>query len=185
MKQLAWRIARWLSQRSTLLTGLIYNILFRFWEIQGRVPVVVFQMAKVGSSTVARSLKASRKLAVFQVHNLSTSDIEASLTSIAHRNQRVPSRVIWESRYLNKKINQYYKSNRWHFITLVREPIARNVSAYFQNIEKWCPRISDTSLTRSERLEIAKQTFFTKFQRNHPLTWLDDRLLPVIGIDVY
>ena len=186
IRTFGWHFARWLSQRSLLLTSLSYKALFRLWEIQGRLPIVIYQMSKVGSTSIAMSLRNSKKLAVFQVHAISTSDIENSLRSKVQKGKRVYSRAIWESKYLNKRFSQHDNSVPWHVITLIREPIARNISAYFQNIELWCPEICDSRITERVKLEIVKEAFFDRFNP-HDLTlrWLDDRLEPVIGIDVY
>ena len=142
-------------------------------------------MSKVGSSSVAKSLKASKELAVFQVHNLRSSDIDASLRSHVHKTQRVYSKVIWESIYLNKRLTQNKGPEPWHVITLIREPIARNVSSYFQNIELWCPEICEAGLSESEKLEKATVAFFDKFPHDLTSRWLDNKLRPVIDIDVY
>ena len=56
-------------------------------------PIINYQMSKVGSTAVEKSLYACKSLAVFQVHNLRTKGIEASLWSPTNRNQRVYSEL--------------------------------------------------------------------------------------------
>jgi hypothetical protein len=62
--------------------------------------------------------------------------------------------------------------------TLVRDPIARNVSCYFETY-------GEKALKHKLSLEAIKCDFRFAIDDTYPLTWFDDVFFPIIGIDVY
>ena len=67
-------------------------------------------------------------------------------------------------------------------ITLVREPVANNVSMFFQLIDQYL----GTSLEQCP-LDIDQiiQVFLDRYLHTRPLTWLDAELKTTLGVDVY
>jgi len=60
------------------------------------------------------------------------------------------------------------------FITMVRDPVARNISQFFE--------------TRADHIRSALDPiylFLSSFKHYEVLTWFDDWLLPILGVDVY
>jgi hypothetical protein len=67
-------------------------------------------------------------------------------------------------------------------ISLTREPIGRNVSAFFQNFE----RDAGVHYNKSNfSLEELKAIFLKKFNHELPLRWFDKNIKENFGIDVY
>ena len=95
----------------------------------GREPVLVWQMGKVGSSTIVNSLHQARfDGAVFHVHVLSGALIgRGELFKKAVRQGTVAYLYNVALRELLCGGNR-----RWKIISLVREPVGRNISAFFQ-----------------------------------------------------
>lgn len=99
-------------------------------------PILVFQMGKVGSSSVFESLKyLGLKNPIFHIHYLSPSGIE----HVERSNSGQTPRHILESRYLRNVLEKGHPGQKWKIVSLVREPITRNISAFFQNIDQWYP----------------------------------------------
>jgi len=67
-------------------------------------------------------------------------------------------------------------------INLVREPIGRNVSAYFQVLDAlWQVERAHENVSLERLLE----GFFEKFTHERALDWFDEEFKPVLGVDVY
>lgn len=69
-----------------------------------------------------------------------------------------------------------------YLISPVREPVARNVSAFFETYEWYF----GTPITESgETIPELQETFLSEYRHNIPLVWFDERLRPLTDIDVY
>jgi hypothetical protein len=159
----AWG-ARWLSLRGVL------------------VPVVVYQMAKVGSSAVVHALVRSR-LPVFHVHRIHPANIErvrARRRELGWRDYPRVARHEQMARQIRERVLATRKPAR--FITLVKDPIARNLSSYFEHLDAiW--GVDDAH--EKVPLQDLCDGFATRYPHEEPLNWFDHEVLPVLGIDVY
>ena len=66
-------------------------------------------------------------------------------------------------------------------ITAVRDPVARNISAYFNNLTL-------STLKREfneEELQAMMDQFLDKYSHDIPLVWFDKEMRDVLGLDVY
>lgn len=138
---------------------------------------MIYQMGKVGSSSVYQSLKKYGCHPVFHVHRLNPKNIEAVSRDHLRRSGRSKDErlglFLYEHIFLQKiPVN---------IITLIREPIARNISAFFQNFELFmgekyhCSADVDDLISR----------FLAEYNHDVPLKWFDDELQAVSGVDVY
>src|SRR5882672_2811024 len=96
------------------------------------VPVIVYQMAKVGSSTIASALRRAG-LPVFQVHRMRAehlAQLRARRHALGWSVPPVPPHDL-VGLLLNERLLS--KGGRAKVITLVRDPIARNLSSYFEH----------------------------------------------------
>jgi hypothetical protein len=74
------------------------------------------------------------------------------------------------------------RAGRAAIVTLVREPIARNISSYFEHLDAiW----NMPNAHESVSLELLIEGFRNRYTHEEPLTWFNDEMLPVTGIDVY
>lgn len=105
-------------------------------------PVLIYQMGKVGSSTVHSSLN-QLGIPSYQVHLLSSNTI--SQTEEYYR--RLPHAVmpghLRTSKYLSEHIDKTRGKIRWKVVTLVREPVSRAISNCYENIGDVLPEIVD------------------------------------------
>lgn len=68
------------------------------------------------------------------------------------------------------------------YITPVREPVARNLSAYFQNITKFYEDYLDLSPDQTQKLI---DNFIEEYPPEICLDWFEDHIKKPLGIDVY
>ncbi len=149
----------------------------------GRTPLLVFQMGKVGSRTVVESLQRLRLPGpVYHVHHLSREGLETDRRRTLARGM-APGGHYWAGRHLRRKLHR----GQWRIITLVREPLGRNVSAFFHTLDLFCPEaVGLRNETATDAvLEQIKDAFLRRFPHEIPLTWLDEELKACCGIDVY
>ncbi len=150
-------------------------------NVPGYEPVIVYQMAKVGSSAIVDAL-ARHRLPVFHVHRMNPDH----LTDLREERRRLG----WEigpipphdqlGTLLHRKVLQ--RGRRARIVTLVREPIARNLSSYFEHLDAiWHTRDAHQSIP----VEDLCRGFLERFIHTEPLTWFEDEMLPMLGIDVY
>jgi hypothetical protein len=138
-----------------------------FWYIfderlQRHTPVIVYQMGKVGSTSLYYSLKKSYPGIVLHSHSFASSDND------------------WRIRELYKHC--LANGRPLNIISLTREPIERNISAFFQNFER------DTGIPYRRdifSLEELKELFLKNYNHDIPLDWFDSHIKANFGIDVY
>lgn len=157
-----------------------------------RDPIIIHQMGKVGSKTVEISLiKAYQTLGmnvpVYHAHRLN--DFE-NLMQQALQERTDPTDFLWSIEH-GKKLRKQIDENpaqHWNIITLVRDPIARNIGTFFHNladfIPDWYERYTEDQLKVDELMQL-----FLSIKSIHdmPETWFDlqVKLIPAFGIDVY
>lgn len=123
-------------------------------------PVYVYQMGKVGSTSVKETLKANTRSGVIHAHNY----------------QRMLYRDRW---FLNfsRMVGRPVK-----VICPVRDPISRNVSGFFQTFMR------DTGFELSERnwtVDELRELFLERYPHSEPLKWFDLRFKPYFGLDIF
>ncbi|MDX1511102.1 MAG: putative capsular polysaccharide synthesis family protein [Nitriliruptorales bacterium] len=136
-------------------------------------PVLLYQMGKVGSTSVHRSLEESADVIALHVHRLSATGIAA-----AERSGNDPS--VSRGHIIRRHIVE--RGRRAPVISLVRDPIARNLSAYFHRLDVYWPRWRGWQQIPREAI---LESFLDTYPHQIPLTWFDRELREVIGIDVY
>lgn len=147
----------------------------------GSVPVVVYQMAKVGSTSIVDALLRSR-LPAFQVHRMNPVHMERVRKARMSLGWRVhpPNFSDRIGSQLYRRVIQPRRPAR--IITLVRDPIARNLSCYFEHLDDiWQTDRAHERISLDELCE----GFLARYTHHEPLTWFDDELFPVTGVNVY
>ena len=125
-------------------------------------PIMVFQVGKVGSTSVTAALQEHAPTDVFQVHrllpDLVSSGKESRLKTHHYDGWALFNHVIVPRRHAR-------------IITMVRDPISRNLSAYFQN--------------RESSHFPSGEDFVKEYNQSLVTGWFDLHFKPVTGIDVY
>ncbi len=161
-------------------------------------PILDYQMGKVGSSTVQASLKAlDPDRPVYHVHFLNPSrvrEIEQQRKKWFRTDKYGLLRRPWLYEFLFEEIQK--KKRHWKVITLIREPIARNLSTFFENLEVTAEQGGSRYAVRSdyygfdinvdlENLDPLIKLFFERLIHERPLCYFDDEIKYVFGIDVF
>jgi hypothetical protein len=170
----------------------------RLWlgKWQGKQPLFVHQMGKVGSSSIMQTLRASPvggKLAIYHSHYLSpegmsfVEQLEAEGYGGAERLPYRTRRYLIKSRTLSRQVySEHFRKQRVKVITLVRDPVATNLSGFFYNAAWWPPALQ--SACRDGAPGYAEQLtghFLDHYPHDVPLRWFDLEMAPVFGIDVF
>jgi hypothetical protein len=148
-------------------------------------PILVYQMGKVGSTTVCRSLRAMHlRRDVHQVHLLNLLDeVEASVRRTMP-DPRGTLREIERARALRALVLRA-RDVQFPVISLVRDPVQRNVSAFFQNVAEVVPDVYVRHRAGRVSIDELRTAFLERYDHGPPLTWFPTQMEPVFGIDVF
>jgi hypothetical protein len=193
---------RWINRRAYEY----YAVTLAPW-LNWSTPILIYQMGKVGSSSIRNSLfrnQDPRTRLVLMSHeyfpiryrDLERIPIEPEYRDMLAR-EIAHDQHVYEQFSLRKRLGwrfrekfyaeRIYKS--WvcsqrplQVITLVREPIANNISMFFQIIDQYLATDAEVSnYDIDELIDI----FLENYMHSRPLTWLDAEIKTNFGIDVY
>jgi hypothetical protein len=156
--------------------------IYRFFKQRSKSclenPVLVYQMGKVASSSIYNSLKATPGVNALHVHRLNPENIE--LVKQDYLARGVPP--MDESSGLD--LHERLIKPRLHarVISLLREPIGRNISAYFQNLTVF---EKDGNAHKNLNTRKLIDNFLHTYNHDVPLEWFDTEIKTTLGIDVY
>lgn len=172
----------------------------------GEDPVLVYQMGKVASQTVVHTLLAvgSFRRPILHVHYLRLERLRQiiSIFRSARRSTRGTSIPIgritpsfaWRGLEVARAMARR-QGDQWTVITLVRDPVARDISAFFQNLRgvlgfdlrKWLGRASPEAIVEEIRPTFDRYFIDSAIDPvvNAGLSWFDDELKSVLDVDVY
>ncbi len=141
-------------------------------------PVLIFTMAKVGSSSVYHSLRHRIDMPCFHIHSLS--EIEAlNAKALCKKNGVYPG-----SRSPVFILNAYFleTNHKYKVISLFRNPIERNLSAFFEAFEIHMGMPAHRYKGSLQNLEMS---FFDKLDHSYCKDWFDNHFRTGIGVDIY
>ena len=149
--------------------------------VPGFTPIYVYQMAKVGSSAVYEAL-LERGLPAFHFHRMSREHLDrmrARRADLGWAPRPLADGDVLGLRLYDRLVS---RGRRAKIITLVRDPIARNLSSYFEHLDAiWrTPNAHETI-----PMDKLHRGFAERFPHDEALTWFDDELRAIFGIDVY
>ena len=149
-------------------------------------------MAKVGSMSVYRTLE--RELPdhhIFHTHYLHP---ETTRTMNAAFRRFFETRgwvwfydEIFGAEYLYPRLQKKMQGPKWKVIALVRDPVSRNVSSFFQHLQFNFPTLKEIDKTDPNRVDTLTNTFLLESEGTHrfPLTWFHKEVRDIFGIDVF
>jgi hypothetical protein len=153
-------------------------------------PILVFQMGKVGSTSICDTLESMNLgRPIYHVHYLSGEGIKAAELWHKQYQGKVPYSVTYFG-LLGAKIRANLGKARYTIITGVREPIAKEISNYFELADKIdmglrnddgafdADRIDEYLLDRFNRFAEEEDHFFTT-------KWFEQELKGTFRIDIY
>ena len=176
--------------KSVKIRAYHYRQVYRYTKspLRKKRPLLIYQMGKVGSSTIRRSLEAlNLDIHVYHMHYLSGIGYMMKLC----RAQSLPLQDhILTSIYCKKMLKrQRAHKTKLSVISMVREPISKNISQFFQNVHVSYPefRYSEKLKTLSQEnlIDEMEEFFIKNFMHDDPLVWFDVELKQFTNIDVY
>lgn len=116
-------------------------------------------MGKVASSSIFASLKKQYPGSVGHAHH------------------------IGNDKWMSELLYQWAKDGKQlKIISPIREPIGRNISAFFESLDKYTGiKFKHSNMKADQLIEI----FLTEYTHDWPLTWFDDNIKKYFDIDVY
>ncbi|HYE14103.1 MAG TPA: putative capsular polysaccharide synthesis family protein [Pyrinomonadaceae bacterium] len=147
-------------------------------------PVLVYATPKVASTAVTHALMPVVGQAVFHVHMIAPENIRALREAMRRRGL---TRARHDMNGLEDLAHALREElikprRRARVVSLVREPVARNISFYFQTLDV---------LWKTERaherfpVERLLAEFHDRFVHERGIDWFDDEFKRVLGVDVY
>jgi len=147
--------------------------------------ILVYQMGKVGSTSIYETLKRNGILS-YHIHDFNILRRILRQSSVTYKYITLLEKVLFTLRdiciFLPRKmfLKRLKKKSKIKIITLVREPIGRNISGLFQ---VRITRIKKLILSRD--IKLIEKKFYEDFPHFYPLVWFDDELKSIFGIDIY
>jgi len=138
-------------------------------------------MGKVGSSAVVEAIARTGR-PVFHIHRMEAGHLQRmrdERQALGWHNPPIPSHDRLGLMLREKVIA---RGRRAKIVTLVRDPIARNLSSYFEHLDAIWQTPDAHQAIPLDRLITG---FFERYPHHDPLTWFDEEMKPVLGIDLY
>ena len=161
-----------------ILRDIEYYLARLRWR-QPRCPVIIYQMGKVASTSVYQSLKRTTDCSIFHVHRLSPTNI----SNLSAKRKELGFDQLHEKLSLffhQQLIERCQQPTR--IISLVREPIGRNISAYFQNLSVF---FDSPDAHQTVAVDQLVAEFLENYTHDVPLTWFDNEMRDTTKIDVF
>lgn len=169
-------------------TKMIYEIATIFYKsFIGQHPVVIYQMGKVGSSTIYSTIKQLSRNPVFQVHFLRKAEVERIQKKYETAGLKEEYMHVTHSKIISNFVNKKY-GLRWHIITVVRDPLVVKLSYLFHNPRLHKKFLFDENgvIDPNKALSIASQMINDlNPETDYVYNWIDNEFKNYLAIDVF
>lgn len=147
-------------------------------KLSNETPILVYTMAKVGSLSIYSSIKKQTYIPCFHVHSLNIAEHKAAKKLCFDEGMlpgsRSPSSLIH---------NQIIKPNKsCKIITVFRDPIERNLSAFFDAFEYY---IGTSPKNYRGSISELIDCYHNKLPHNYAIEWFDEIFERDTGINLY
>jgi hypothetical protein len=199
--RLRHRAIKQLAQKNYYAARAFYHYGLRHKDRQFRnPPLLVYQMGKVGSSSVTESLKtANIDRPIYHIHFLRPDlidEYEQKRRDYLATEKEGDLKHIWQYQHLYKQLHHNLNAKKWKIVTLVRDPIARNLSDFFEHIEVVSSESGQHWQLKSiefdfeitifnNNLERLTEIFFEKYRHDFTITYFDREFKEVLNIDLF
>jgi hypothetical protein len=177
------RFRRFIAKYLGSFVELMYQIKFKIIRFNSP-PIIILTPGKVGSSSVYYTLKKESTHQVFHIHNFSKAGIEKSIRDHIHSNRKSKPLHLIVSKILRKKLKTY--TGKLFIISIIREPISREISSFFQNSDQYKDILENKKLEID--IDVAQKILKEKFETNicnELQEWFDLEIKGNFGIDVF
>ncbi|MGI0495768.1 putative capsular polysaccharide synthesis family protein, partial [Limnospira platensis] len=129
---------------------------------------LVYTMGKVGSTSISTSLK-NHSSQVYDIHFLEETYLQKNM----HKGHCIDGYFVLKN-WLGEPLK---------IISLVRNPIAVNISGFFQNLDTYYPHLSPEQILQLSIEELINK--FWTLDLNYPLIWFDREFKKCLNFDIY
>jgi hypothetical protein len=148
--------------------------------------ILVYQIGKVGSTTVYRTIeKIIKNYPVYHIHTLDPEKVDKNYNHI-NLYENYQKNYRWDavkqtitSKHLISQLDKILKEKNLKVITIVRDPIAREISAFFEK-NRLMPEINSMKIE-----DLIKIFWQQKGLTNRQGNWLNNELNKYLEFDVY
>ncbi len=181
-----------LSYRS-LPTALLYEHYWYRRRLRDRTAVLVYQMGKVGSWSVAQAVRQAPGYWPIHIHYLSRENLQVVEAGNRRQYQRTGrmARHYLESLYTRWRLANGGFPRPLKVITLTREPVGRSLSAFFHFLECTYPEIRPGDRLREVGMDLLIEELTPYFQERfpwdleRPAAWFEAELKGVLRFDAF
>jgi hypothetical protein len=180
----------------------IFSLFYR--SLIGQHPVAVYQMGKVGSTTIYETIRQLNKNPVFHVHFLTKTEVER-----IYRRHLILLRLeqMYKATQINKEFSHITQSKaisdlvntgwglKWNIITAVRDPLECKLSHLFNSSFTYItnPQVFHKDLfdengkVDKERALAFTSKWINEFnpETDYVCNWIDNEFKNYLGIDLY
>lgn len=150
-----------------------------------RNPVFIHQIGKVGSTAIWRAIRdAGHDDHVFQTHVLRDFDRVALSHARTHAHPDETLAQLNHARLARGYLDRADSSTVINVITAVRDPIARDVSAFFQTAIERDSEFEDKAAAGLVSVKAMRDEFFDRSHHATLSEWFEDQFRPVFHFDV-
>jgi hypothetical protein len=150
--------------------------------------VLVYQMGKVGSITLQRSLRRFMpEKPVLHTHVINPANYRERIKPYRPMIRRASHPNLAISRQLLKVIRRPdFPSFRWKIVTGVRDPVARDISLFFQQLYRYRPDFIRRYKAGRDTVDKLVDSFGQRFYTApNPFDWFNIEPKTVFGYDVF
>jgi hypothetical protein len=184
LKILKIKTRRIIAQYFSSLIYIILSLKFNVYNFKKKPPVIILTPGKVGSSSVYYTLKNALKYNnVFHIHFLSKIGIENSVNFHLKSDRNSLPMHLLISKLLIKKLKNY--KGDLTIVSLVREPVSRSISNFFQNIDFYKDELEDSNLNINETKALSFIDASFEESLNYLENWIDIELYKNLKIDIF
>ena len=144
--------------------------------------VLILTPGKVGSSSVYKTLKAQNFADVFHIHRISQKGVEGSVARHLQSHRKSLPYHLYVSQYLRVKFKELL-NGKLYCITIIREPISRELSSVFQNLDMHFVDANKGAYTVENCLKVVQKNLHERPDGGLE-EWLNTELDSTFGIDV-
>jgi hypothetical protein len=175
--------------KNRLLSTIYHEARLRRVNSSDGNPILIYQMGKVGSSSIFDSLKGLKlDRPIFHVHHLNPDSIqrgEMLLREVFGSHYSVNRFCLYEGRFVINHVLQR-PGKKLKIISLVRDPVARNLSSFFHNLDIFIPNCIPAYRAGQIGVPEITRHYLQRFhEHTYPLSWFDDEMKYIFGIDVF
>jgi len=156
--------------------------------------VFIYQMGKVGSTTLEHSLPNAVHVHAFysKNHTCPVRLFGLRKFSFMHLFYSAEQELLWW--YIRRVFRQRKKQGKpTKIITLIRDPLSRNQSMFFHDLDAYlysahtnCVNTRTKPIpTRCQTAALLSDVFTQEFNHDYAINWFDNEFFPMTGINVF